>query len=335
MPKAQDSGASVEETFLAFWNDERVKAMEAVCAEEGIAPAAFQRLVEDYQFTGKPPLREAVIDVLEQKPKILERKKITERIIDKLLGLDALLHAGDDDKTLIDDDAADAIPAPPAEPITKPGDIWALGKHRLCCGDATDTAAVARMLKGELATLMFTSPPYAQQRDYGAAKEKVGDWDALMQGVFTAAPVTAEAQLLVNLGLVHRDSEGSPIGKDGWNGCARLAGGDLVGMCGIRDRDCRATGTAAWPRRTSSSFTSTAARENRTRQSHPSTQAKLSAVVVFAGPTAPSTPRPGPATRSKATASLTAYSGLCDTRVGWVLPDRIRRCSLWRWSRPC
>lgn len=98
--------------------------------------------------------------------------------------LDALLRAGDEDRTVIDDDAADAIPDPPAETITKPGDIWALGKHRLCCGDATDADAVARLMQGERATLMFTSPPYAQQRDYGAAKEKVGDWDALMQGVF-------------------------------------------------------------------------------------------------------------------------------------------------------
>ena len=120
--------------------------------------------------------------------------------------LDALL-ADADDRPAISDDVADAIPAPPADPITKPGDIWQLGQHRLCCGDATDPTAVARLMQGEQATLMFTSPPYAQQRDYGAAKEKVGDWDALMQGVFAAAPVIAEAQLLVNLGLVHRDSE--------------------------------------------------------------------------------------------------------------------------------
>ena len=129
--------------------------------------------------------------------------------------LDALLHPGDDERTVIDDDAADAIPEPPAEPITKAGDIWTLGKHRLCCGDATDPATVARLMQGEEATLMFTSPPYAQQRDYGAAKEKVGDWDALMQGVFAAAPVTTDAQLLVNLGLVHRDSEWQPY-WEGW-----------------------------------------------------------------------------------------------------------------------
>jgi len=71
--------------------------------------------------------------------------------------LDALLQAGDDDRPEISDDAADAIPEPPAEPITKPGDIWALGKHRLCCGDATDAAAVAKLMQGEQATLMFTS----------------------------------------------------------------------------------------------------------------------------------------------------------------------------------
>lgn len=93
--------------------------------------------------------------------------------------LDALLAEAEGGPEM-SDDAADAIPAPPAEPITKPGDIWALGKHRLCCGDATDPAAIARLMRGEQATLMFTSPPYAQQRDYGAAKEKVGDWDALM-----------------------------------------------------------------------------------------------------------------------------------------------------------
>ena len=85
--------------------------------------------------------------------------------------LDALL-ADADDRPVISDGAADTIPEPPAEPITKPGDIWALGKHRLVCGDATDPAAVARLMHSDQASLMFTSPPYAQQRDYGAAKGK-------------------------------------------------------------------------------------------------------------------------------------------------------------------
>ena len=136
--------------------------------------------------------------------------------------LDALL-ADADDRQEISDDAADAIPDPPAEPITRPGDIWQLGQHRLCCGDATDQAAVATLMQREQATLMFTSPPYAQQRDYGAAKEKVGDWNALMQGVFAAPPVTADAQVLVNLGLVHRDSEWQPY-WEGWVEWMRASG---------------------------------------------------------------------------------------------------------------
>ena len=136
--------------------------------------------------------------------------------------LDALLAEAEGGPEM-SDDAADAIPEPPAEPITRPGDIWQLGRHRLCCGDATDPAAVARLMQGEQATLMFTSPPYAQQRDYGAAKEKVGDWDALMQGVFGAAPVKTDAQLLVNLGLVHRDSEWQPY-WEGWVEWMRASG---------------------------------------------------------------------------------------------------------------
>ena len=132
--------------------------------------------------------------------------------------LDALL-ADADDRPAISDDAADAIPDPPSDPITRPGDIWQLGQHRLCCGDATDPAAVVKLMQGEQATLMFTSPPYAQQRDYGAAKEKVGDWDALMQGVFAAAPVAPDASCWSTSAWCIATANGSPIGKDGWNGC--------------------------------------------------------------------------------------------------------------------
>ncbi|MEI4234850.1 site-specific DNA-methyltransferase [Roseovarius sp. D22-M7] len=140
--------------------------------------------------------------------------------------LEALLNdadSADDDRTPIDEDTADTIPEPPAEPITQPGDIWALGNHRLICGDATDADVVTRLMEGAQASLMFTSPPYAQQRDYGAAKQKVGDWDALMQGVFAVAPVTDAAQLLVNLGLVHRDGEWIPYWQ-GWVEWMRSSG---------------------------------------------------------------------------------------------------------------
>lgn len=47
-----------------------------------------------------------------------------------------------------------------SEPITKPGDIWQLGDHRLMCGDSTDTSAVAALMNGKEADLLLTDPPY-------------------------------------------------------------------------------------------------------------------------------------------------------------------------------
>ncbi len=54
----------------------------------------------------------------------------------------------------------DAVPDPPAEPVTQPGDVWTLGRHRLLCGDATSGEDVSRLMGGDLAALVFTDPPY-------------------------------------------------------------------------------------------------------------------------------------------------------------------------------
>jgi DNA modification methylase len=52
------------------------------------------------------------------------------------------------------------VPEPPADPVTRTGDLWLLGKHRLVCGDAADPAAYAALLDGEQADLLLTDPPY-------------------------------------------------------------------------------------------------------------------------------------------------------------------------------
>ena len=59
----------------------------------------------------------------------------------------------------------DAVPEKPADPITKPGDLWLLGKHRLLCGDSTSAADVTRLLDGAVPTLMVTDPPYGVEYD--------------------------------------------------------------------------------------------------------------------------------------------------------------------------
>lgn len=54
----------------------------------------------------------------------------------------------------------ESVPEAPAEPVTKPGDVWLLGKHRLMCGDSTSLDEVERLLGGAKAGLVFSDPPY-------------------------------------------------------------------------------------------------------------------------------------------------------------------------------
>ncbi|WP_333672769.1 site-specific DNA-methyltransferase, partial [Elioraea tepidiphila] len=114
-----------------------------------------------------------------------------------------------------EDDPADAEPEAPRQSVTRSGDLWLLGEHRLLCGDSTDAASVARVIADDRAALLFTSPPYGSQREYTIGG--VSDWDALMQGVFRHLPTAMadDAQVLVNLGLIHRDGEWVPYWR-GW-----------------------------------------------------------------------------------------------------------------------
>jgi len=54
----------------------------------------------------------------------------------------------------------DAVPDVPAVPVTVEGDVWLLGRHRLMCGDSTSIDAVERLMAGQKADMVFTSPPY-------------------------------------------------------------------------------------------------------------------------------------------------------------------------------
>jgi DNA modification methylase len=68
----------------------------------------------------------------------------------------------------------DAVPEPPANPVTRPGDVWILGRHRLVCGDATDPAAVDQVLAGVRPHLMVTDPPYGVDYDPSWRNAAVG-----------------------------------------------------------------------------------------------------------------------------------------------------------------
>lgn len=54
----------------------------------------------------------------------------------------------------------DEIPDVPDEPITRTGDLWICGRHKVLCGDSTKAEDVARVMGGEKFEIMITSPPY-------------------------------------------------------------------------------------------------------------------------------------------------------------------------------
>jgi len=58
---------------------------------------------------------------------------------------------------LVDEDEA---PPPPEEPVSRLGDIWQLGSHRVMCGDSTSIDAVDKLMEGQKADMVFTDPPY-------------------------------------------------------------------------------------------------------------------------------------------------------------------------------
>jgi len=64
-----------------------------------------------------------------------------------------------------DDDKADALPALPENPVSRLGDLWLCGKHRVLCGDATSAELVARLLGDREPLLLVCDPPYGISLD--------------------------------------------------------------------------------------------------------------------------------------------------------------------------
>lgn len=107
-----------------------------------------------------------------------------------------------------------------------------IGDCRLLLGDATEIVPLLPAVDA-----VVTSPPYGQQRDYG---KKINDWRALVSGAICPTPHHSTTQVLVNLGLVHREGEVIPywqdfiadMREDGWRHFGWYVWDQMSGMMG-------------------------------------------------------------------------------------------------------
>lgn len=96
----------------------------------------------------------------------VELKELQDSDFDlSLLGFDAdeldkLLNGEEENVVAEGETDADAVPEVPEVAVSKRGEVYQLGKHRLMCGDSTKPEDVAKLLAGELADMVFTDPPY-------------------------------------------------------------------------------------------------------------------------------------------------------------------------------
>lgn len=111
-------------------------------------------------------------------------------------------------------------------PDVQRGQVWQLGNHRLMCGDATGKKDVAMLLAGSRPTLVVTSPPYADARDYN---DPIPCWDSMMIGAFDGHDFADDVQMLINLGPIHRKNEFIPYWWE-WTQSMRNVGWRHAGM---------------------------------------------------------------------------------------------------------
>lgn len=233
--------------------DGHARIGEAIARGEPTVPVAYVRLTVDQER-----LALASFDP------IAAMAGTDQQMLDDLLsglksadaGLEDLLKslATEQPKQLNDDDAD---LTPPPEPITKTGDLWLLGEHRLLCGDATNAVDVARLLNGEIADLCLTDPPYNVGVNYGSHvndSQSRADYLAWTRSWFGLVGQLARCTVvtvgMVNLSMWFCDvappiwvcswrkaNQQSPSGLRGWNGWEPLL---------VYGKPVKAVGQDAW-----------------------------------------------------------------------------------------
>lgn len=76
----------IDDAFEKFWDEEQVKAFDALCEEENLNKTEVNKVIDTYLYDGRSPLKDDIANTLKVKPKLLERKKIVPRVLEKIMG---------------------------------------------------------------------------------------------------------------------------------------------------------------------------------------------------------------------------------------------------------
>jgi DNA modification methylase len=138
--------------------DGHARIEEAISRGEPTVPVLYVELTDDEErlvLATLDPIGAMAEASSERLAELLAEVTVDDAALRRLLAQLAPPAAG-----LVD---PDAVPAPPAAPITKAGDLWVLGDHRLLCGDAGSPTDLDRLLAGAEVALAVTDPPYNVQ----------------------------------------------------------------------------------------------------------------------------------------------------------------------------
>ena len=85
LPVIEDSD-TIPQEFDKFWTEEQQKAFEAFVKEENLSPSKTEKLIEDYLYAEREPLRNELLNLIEgEKPSVLKRKTIGDRLLNKVV----------------------------------------------------------------------------------------------------------------------------------------------------------------------------------------------------------------------------------------------------------
>jgi DNA modification methylase len=161
-----DGHARVEEALTQEWPLVPVRYLDVTPAEEKKVLVAINRTGE-LRGVDEDRLLEVLTSLKEETGEFAPGYD-AEDFAAKIGALrEEIEGMGDAEEEPEAEDAADVEAALEAAPARcEPGDLWALGPHRLWVGDCRDALGMKRLLSGEKVNLIFTSPPYASQRKY-------------------------------------------------------------------------------------------------------------------------------------------------------------------------